>query len=165
MIINPNLVHNLDPYLGIIKDVSNQTGIDEAMIGGIIMRETRGNTFALRYEPKFEYTYMPASYSKKLMQSLETEVMSQHCSFGLMQIMGCVARECGFDGYLTQLCDPAIGIYFGAKQLVRLFKTYPTTILDVISSYNAGSARMKDGFYSNQDYVNEVSYWMGVLKK
>lgn len=84
-----------------------------------------------------------------------------------MQVMGVVARELGFDGILTELCDEELGIAYGCKQLVRLKKWqrgYSES--DIIAAYNAGSARFdKQGNYENQSYVDKVLIYYNNYKK
>jgi soluble lytic murein transglycosylase-like protein len=72
-----------------------------------------------------------------------------------MQIMGCVARELGFTGILTELVDVQKNVFLGCKKLSQLSKKF-TEIDDIISSYNAGAPLRRGYVYINQKYVDKV---------
>lgn len=74
----------------------------------------------------------------------KTERIHQATSWGLMQVMGAVARELGFDGPMPQLCDPHYGIKYGAKKLSQLLTKHGPAPL-ALSAYNAGSPNSKAG--------------------
>jgi len=80
---------------------------------------------------------------------LQTELLMQQTSWGLMQIMGAVARERGFKGWLTELCDPAVNLEWGCKHLRWMvdhnnayglpdFRIKPE---DLAAAWNGGKAR------------------------
>ncbi len=76
-----------------------------------------------------------------------------------MQILGQTAREIGFDGtFLTELCDPEIGLEWGCRYLGILFDRHGDEGVDaVVASYNAGSPRKNaGGTYVNQAYVEKI---------
>lgn len=140
---------------GEIFTYADQYNLKRNWVAAVIMIESGGDTWALRYEPNWKYQKDTASYARKARISLETERVCQACSWGLMQVMGEVARELGFEGDLTELNNPAIGIAFGTKKLAQQMKRYGK-IEDAVSAYNAGSVRKThDGYYTNQDYVNK----------
>lgn len=91
------------------------------------------------------------------------ERSGQKMSWGLMQVMGAVAREYGFKGtFLSELCDPHVGLKYGMIHVQTLFKRYNGHWPDVIAAYNMGSPRRVDGgAYENQEsYVDVVlRYW------
>ena len=82
-----------------------------------------------------------------------------------MQIMGAVARECGYVGqFLGGLYDPAINLEFGCRHLQDLSRRYLATAgwPGVVAAYNAGSPRvLDDGHFSNQQYVDDVQKILG----
>lgn len=153
-----------------IKTVK-KTKLDPALVLAIIMQESRGHPFASRYEPDF-YSWLSARITGPdlapfvKMQSKNTEMTLRSTSFGLMQIMGQTARECGFTGpFLTELTDIDVNLYFGVVYLERLANRYED-INDVIAAYNAGSAKKNDyGNYRNQGYVTEVNDKLFLFKK
>ena len=77
---------------------------------------------------------------------------------GLMQPMGEVAREQGFDStYLSALFEPFNSIDQGATLLKKLLTRYGHDTLAAISAYNQGSARRTHGTFENAQYVYRVS--------
>ncbi len=83
-----------------------------ALVCAIVEQESAWNTYAIRYEPGFRTRYvaplgLPA-----------TEEIARSISWGLMQVMGQVAREHGFTGkFLSALCDPLVGLDIGCAAL------------------------------------------------
>lgn len=140
----------------LIDQAANRFGLDPKLIASIIIQESGGNTYAVRYEPGFRYKTDVAKFARANGITTETESILQQCSLGLMQVMGVVARELEFNRNLLELTSPAVGIYLGCKKLEQLSKKY-AHLDDVIASYNAGSPRFKsDKSYVNQLYVNQV---------
>jgi len=131
------------------------------LVKAIIQVESGGNTYAMRYEPAFLKRYIPEKPQRFGCASLETERQARATSWGLMQIMGEVARELGCkEPFLSTLCDAVTGIHYGCLLLSMLRDRY----LDrygwdgVISAYNQGSPEKdkKSGIYRNQGYVMKV---------
>lgn len=142
--------------LNTISQVSEAYGLDPKLVASIVMVESSGETCATRYEPEYHYLLTPERFSKSLRISLDTEQVSQKMSFGLMQVMGGLARELGFEGHLVELCEPTIGLNYGCKYLKKLLDKYGK-LGDAISAYNQGSPRKRlTGEYYNQEYVDKV---------
>src|SRR3990170_7684530 len=96
--------------------------LDPALVCAICEQESAWNPWALRYEPGFQAKYISPLAARKELKtfgaSLQTEIIQRSCSFGLMQVMGQVARAFGFAGaFLTELCDPNHGLEYGCKKL------------------------------------------------
>lgn len=127
----------------IINEKSDLYGIPSWLISAVIMTESDGDPWAMRFEPGFLKTYVPA-IPHTFGASKETERTMRATSFGLMQIMGQVAREfnCTFP-FLSELCLPENGIEFGCRKLKSLRNLH----FDrhgwpgVVAAYNAGSPR------------------------
>ena len=86
----------------------------------------------MRYEPAFFSKYVAPLYTNNKIAA--TEAYSRGFSWGLMQVMGQVARETGFDAlFLSALCDPEQGLAVGCKVLRKKFvsdmSTTPSTEL------------------------------------
>lgn len=80
--------------------------------------------------------------------------------------MGAVAREYGFRGWLSSLCDPEINLRYGCKHLKNLERRFLVTYgwEGVVSAYNAGSPRRKGkSLWENQTYVNKIHTAGGFL--
>lgn len=143
----------------------NYFGLDQDLIAAIIQVESGGNKFAMRYEPNYKWTYYTRECASRYGIDLATEEMMQKCSFGPMQVMGAVAREFGFTGYMTELCSNDLGIYYGCKHLKRLSERFANEA-DLIASYNAGSPRKTSGgFYENQQYLDKVYSVLNEIRK
>src|SRR5947208_15239037 len=74
----------------------------------------------MRYEPAFFSKYVAPLYTNNKIAA--TEAYSRGFSWGLMQVLGQVARETGFDAlFRSALCDPEQGLAVGCKVLRRKF--------------------------------------------
>jgi len=133
-----------------IEVCAAQYELPPALVRAICQIESAFDPWAFRYEPQYKYLL-----GDKLTMSL-TEKFGQMCSWGLMQVMGGVAREHGYTGPLPKLCEPHIGVNYGCKHLKR-FYTKHANWPDAIASYNAGSPRkLEPDTYVNQHYVDSV---------
>lgn len=117
-----------------IQQAAFDTGISVPLLASVIHQESGGNPFAVRYEPAFLKKYLESKTRKTIggyvptKCSWQTEVQMRATSFGLMQIMGQVARERGFSGeFLPELCDPATNLKWGSEFLQMLLHKHDTT--------------------------------------
>lgn len=108
------------------------------VILAVIWQETfpMGDSWSYRYESGYQYFYDAKSSKPLFDKSLSvqanrnkaaivlgsTEFAQQSASWGLMQVMGAVAREMGMKGWITRLCDPHEGVRLGCLYLNRLLK-------------------------------------------
>lgn len=105
------------------RDAAPVYDLPPELVCAVIEQESNWQPWATRYEPQFFTRYIePMATQGKLVArgacSLATEAQLRSCSFGLMQIMGEVAREIGFKrDFLTALCDPVTGLEWGCKHL------------------------------------------------
>jgi soluble lytic murein transglycosylase-like protein len=77
-----------------------------------------------------------------------TEAHARTISWGLMQVMGEVAREEHYTGPLPELCDPKIGIAAGLTHLKRMIAISPAGDLHTaLQHWNGGG---------NPNYAAEV---------
>lgn len=162
------IMDRLSQYQDLIQQTAAQFSIDPILVMALIWQESAGETWAYRYEKSFydrQMFHNPAFFAEKLNISQETEKISQCISWGLLQIMGVVAREVGYDGKLAKLCVPERGLFWSCKKLKSLLEKY-SDIQDVIASWNAGSPRKLDnGEYFNQLYVTSVVKHMEDIRK
>lgn len=145
----------------LINAVAVNQGVDAFLVASIIQKETEGDQYACRYEDHYKWLYKPEFFAKKNRISLATETMMQKTSFGLMQVMGAVAREDGYDRELVELAvRPELALEISVKHLKNFIRKYGN-IEDAVAAYNAGSVRKNiDGSYVNRDYVDQVmSYY------
>jgi soluble lytic murein transglycosylase-like protein len=144
----------------IIKRNSQTFEIPENLIKSIIVQESGCRVWAIRYEPAFTRRHLTDKETGQL-KSLEklkghipkginrtTEYMMRATSFGLMQVMGQVAREYGFSkDSLVELCVPELNIYFGCSHFKRLLNLRDGDISRALLNWNGGG---------NPEYANEV---------
>ena len=90
--------------------------LDPALVCAVVEQESGWNPWAIRYEPQFFAKYVASLYTNNKITA--SEAYARGFSWGLMQVMGQVARETGFDGaFLSALCDPEQGLAVGCKLL------------------------------------------------
>ncbi len=82
----------------------------------------------------------------------DAEWWGQQASWGLMQVMGAVAREHGFMGrFLSQLCDPPEGLRYGCLTLAHYLKRFKEPF-PALEAYNGGPGAVG----RNAKYAGEV---------
>ena len=155
-----------DPTIvAMVEKAAQCEGLDLNLVKAIITVESSWDPKVSRYEPHWKYLYFVREFAEKNQITVETETVLQSMSIGLMQIMGGVARELGFEGNLSELFKPETNLFYGCKKLKQVVKKYSEE-LDVISSYNQGSPRMTDGkMYKNFQYVDKVSAVLRELRE
>lgn len=147
----------INHYCGIYK-------LDPYIVGAMIQVESAGNTWAIRYEPKWDHFLNARDWASKIGCTEVTEEKGQATSWGLMQVMGTVAREHGFDEWFPALCEPSQGVKYGCMHLRKKADQYHN-IEEAIAAYNAGKARyMKSGMLTNERYVDRVMKYFRELR-
>ena len=133
-----------------IHMAATKYAVDPDLLAAICHVESDRNPWAMRYEP--QYPYIVGDHLSA------TELIGQKTSYGCTQVMGAVARELGFSGkYLSELCDPAIGLEYGAAHLANHFMRWKSWEA-AVSAYNQGSPRRRPtGEFINQEYVDKVT--------
>jgi hypothetical protein len=96
------------------------------------------NPWAMRYEPAFFAKYVAALYTNYKVTA--SEAYARGFSWGLMQVMGQVARETGFEGlFLSALCDPEQSLALGCKVLRKKFDAHGGDCTRALLAWNGGS--------------------------
>lgn len=142
-----------------IEAASEKYQLDPVLVASVVMTESGGNAKAARYEKGYHWVTDTAFWAKKCHITEATELMLQSCSWGLMQVMGATARDVGYTGFIPDLCIPELGLDVGCHYLHRLMVRHGS-INDAVAAYNAGSVRISNGKYDNQEYVDRVAGWM-----
>ena len=94
------------------QDAAARHSLDLALVCAVIEQESAWDTHAMRYEPGFRLRYVAP------LRLSASEEIARSISWGLLQVMGQVAREHEFTGmFLSELCDPATGIEMGCRVL------------------------------------------------
>lgn len=149
----------------LIIKTAERHGLDPFVVQAIVNVESAGNQWAARIEPGWRHFFLVRDYADKLGITYATEETCQRMSWGLMQVMGAVAREYGFKGHLTELVQPELNLEIGCKHLKKFFVKYGL-IEDAVSSYNQGGAyKTEGGNYKNYKYVDKVFAEYRILTK
>jgi soluble lytic murein transglycosylase-like protein len=98
--------------LALARSSAARHALDPALVCAVVEQESAWDAHAIRYEPGFRARYVAP------LGLPPTEEVARSISWGLMQVMGQVAREHGFSGkFLSALCDPAAGLDIGCAVL------------------------------------------------
>jgi hypothetical protein len=151
------------PFAAEFIHQSRKHHVPAPLLAGITQVESRFEPFATRTEPSFQKNPIVKRSAKQWskahrgLPTVETELQDRSRSYGLMQPMGELAREQGYDStYLATLYIPDLNIEQGAIKLDSLFKRYKRDTMAVISGYNLGSAKRSHGAFENAQYVYSV---------
>jgi len=159
---------------------ANEHELPPALVIAIVATESGWNPSAWRVEPPYRYLWdnrtgkpfrhlthaeiaseeAPSDFHAIAGQSRDTEWWGQQASWGLMQVMGAVARENGFKEAFPALCNPHTGLHYGCAHLHDLVHHYRGRYgwAGVVAAYDAGSPRRgDDGRWVNQSYVDMVA--------
>ena len=162
-----------------IAFAAGEAGLDRRLVAAVVQVESDGNEYA--WNPEGHYRWFWNVYTKTPFRVLtdvergskypptdfpclagdrDQEWWGQSASWGLMQVMGAVARESGFKGkYFTSLCRSEVGVEYGCRHLSRLFLLHGNWP-DAIAAYNGGSPRrLPSGQYEPLllEYVTKVA--------
>ncbi len=153
----------------LIAETSQRHELPPELVAALVQVESGGDPWAVRYEPGFYRRYIEGKeWSAFGVCSQETEHQARAMSFGLLQIMGEVARELGCKlPFLSQLCDPATGLEWGCRYLARLRQGLDRTHGDaswecVCAAYNGGPAVVTGAnTHNNAPYAGKVGEQLG----
>lgn len=133
-------------------------GLDPALVCAVCAHESDGwQQYAVRYEPAF-YT----RYIESMKGLSQTEKTMRATSFSLMQVMGQVAREQGFDAkYLTELFDPLNAVTHGCRKLKKCLEREKGDVNAALLRYNgSGNPRYPElvmQHYAQYAYLNSAT--------
>ncbi len=168
----------------LLQQTAARHGLSPLLVSAVVQVESEGNPYAWNPEPHYRWFWdvrrnapfrtltqaeieneTPPRDFPTLAGDRDQEWWAQQASWGLMQVMGAVARELGYNRkYLTQLIDAEDSLEYGCRKLLQLKgrffegRGWP----GVIAAYNAGSPRVDGaGRYVNQGYVDKVMARLG----
>jgi soluble lytic murein transglycosylase-like protein len=131
----PDLLH-------LARSVALTHSLDSALVCAVVEQESAWNPHAIRYEPAFRARYVAS------LGLPPTEEVARSISWGLMQVMGQVAREHGFTGkFLSALCEAAAGLDIGCTILAAKIAAANGDITRALELWNGGA---------NADYAPQV---------
>jgi soluble lytic murein transglycosylase-like protein len=132
--------------IDLTREIAAAHDLDPALVCAVVEQESAWNPWALCYEPAFLSRYVAPLYTAGKLTA--TEAYARSMSWGLMQVMGQVAREHGFDGdSLAELCDPVVGVDFGCRILAARLVRARGDATAALLAWNGGA---------NSNYAAEV---------
>jgi hypothetical protein len=135
-----------DDLIALAQKVAAGHGLSPKIFCGLVERESQWDPWVFRYERKFYENYVQKQIDAGTLHD-ETEAHARAMSWGLCQVMGENAREMGYSGHLSQLCDPQTGLEYGAVMLLHEIDRSGANILAALERYNGGG---------NPNYAAEV---------
>src|SRR3981081_4621543 len=109
---DPTQVNAPSHLLTLARRAAQAQELDPGVVCAVIEQESGWNPWAMRYEPAFFAKYVASLYTNYKITA--SEAYARGFSWGLMQVMGQVARENGFDEpFLSALCDPEQSLALG----------------------------------------------------
>jgi soluble lytic murein transglycosylase-like protein len=132
--------------IDLARHIAADHALDPSLVCAVIEQESAWNPWAVHYEPGFLSRYVAPLYTAGKLSA--TEAYTRAMSWGLMQVMGQVAREFGFqETSLSELCDPATGIDFGCRILAVRLARCKGDVPAALLAWNGGA---------NDNYPAEV---------
>jgi soluble lytic murein transglycosylase-like protein len=128
--------------VALARTIASAHGLDPALVCAVVEQESEWDACAIRYEPGFRARYVAP------LELPPTEEIARSISWGLMQVMGQVAREQGFQcPFLSALCDPSAGLTFGCIVLAAKLAAASGDVSRGLTLWNGGG---------NPDYAAQV---------
>ena len=116
------------------RDTASRHSLDAGLVCAMIEQESAWDPHAIRYEPGFRLRYVAP------LRLPPSEEIARSISWGLMQVMGQLARERGFSGkFLSALCDPATGLDIGCTVLASKLSAANGDAAQAIALWNGGA--------------------------
>jgi soluble lytic murein transglycosylase-like protein len=146
-------------------------GLDPDLVQGLAEQESNYRAWAYNPEPRYKYLwdvkrgrpfraltpievvskFPPKDFPAPVGTDPDQEFWAQQASWGLLQVMGAVARQMGFVGpFLTELCTVPINLDLGCAYLGSLLRqmseraaagiSKPVVIASALAAWNGGPA-------------------------
>lgn len=142
----------------LVTRVATAATVPPVFACAIVQVESDGYPYAWNPEPRYRYlvnvrtgkpfrdlepaeiaSAVPPADFPCLAGDRDQEWLGQRASWGLMQVMGAVAREHGFTRpYLPELCDPETNVAIGCRVLRALLNWASGNLARAAAAYNAG---------------------------
>jgi soluble lytic murein transglycosylase-like protein len=126
---------NLELQALLARIAATESGLDPALVCAVCENESSWDPDALRLEQGFYRRYIQSMKGLSLREKVLRSV-----SFGLMQVMGQVARELGFsDPDLSQCAEPRTNLTLGCRRLKRALEKHDGNTRAALLDYNGGA--------------------------
>jgi soluble lytic murein transglycosylase-like protein len=120
--------------IALARTIASAHELDPALVCAVVEQESAWNPHAIRYEPAFRLRYVAP------LNLPPTEEIARSISWGLLQVMGQVAREHGFEGqFLSALCDPDAGLAIGCAVLASKLAAANANVPRALALWNGGA--------------------------
>src|SRR5271154_3831229 len=120
--------------IALARTVASDHELDQALVCAVAEQESAWDSDAMRYEPEFRARYVAP------LRLPPTEEIARSISWGLMQVMGQVAREHGFEGKsLAALCDAVVGLEIGCTVLTSKLRAAAGDLVRALNLWNGGA--------------------------
>jgi len=169
----------------LIDKAATRNGLDPLVIVAQVQVESDGNPMAWNPEPRYQWLWdlrLRRPFRRLDPSEIERETpppdfrcyagdpdqewWAQQASWGLLQVMGAVARELGCsDDYLTVLIyKPEEGLDFGCRALAAQLRATNGDLRSALARYNGGpKGNAPGGPLRNESYVVKVETQMKAL--
>ena len=125
--------------VALAQDTARRHALRPELVCAVVEQESSWNPWALRHEPAFYAHYIAPQIARGTLTN-DTEARARAFSWGLMQVMGQVAREQGFGGAsLAALCDPANGLDVGCRLLAAKLAAAEGNVARALALWNGGA--------------------------
>jgi soluble lytic murein transglycosylase-like protein len=125
--------------IDLARQIASEHSLEPALVCAVIEQESAWNPWAVRYEPGFLSRYVAPLYTAGKLSA--TEAYTRAMSWGLMQVMGQVAREFGFEeSSFAELCEPATGVEFGCRILAARLTRAKGNVPAALLAWNGGAS-------------------------
>lgn len=161
----------------LVGEAATRHGLPVPIVGAVVKQESGGDVWAWNAEPRYRWfwnvragkAFRPVTDAEVAAEvppkdfkgcpgvDADAEWWGQQASWGLMQMMGAVARERGFAGkFLNALHDPAVNIEIGCRHLAGYVKRYLPGLgwPGVLRAYNGGPYAAVHN--TNPEYVQHI---------
>jgi soluble lytic murein transglycosylase-like protein len=123
--------------VSLARKAAASNSLDPSLVCAIVEQESSWNPWAIRYEPVFFAKYVAPLYTNNKVSA--SEAYARGFSWGLMQVMGQVARENGYtEPFLSSLCDPADALEIGCRVLRKKFEAAAGETTRALLAWNGG---------------------------
>ena len=134
----PSLPLCKSDLISLARKIAGAHSLDPSLVCAVVEQESAWNAWAIRYEPVFFAKYVAPLFTNNKISA--SEAYARGFSWGLMQVMGQVARENGYgEPFLSALCDAADALEIGCRILRKKFDAAAGDSVRALLLWNGGS--------------------------